>query len=161
MSDLAATGATPMKPHRVVVFHDPHVSLGIACRLMMDRPAFARLPFGALMGVTLAQIERGHVRFFLDSADVVVGFFGYALCDAADAEAWAFRDAPLADADCRSGDHVVINAWVGGDEAARSAMLEEARRVTVGKVALFYKRFYPDGRIRPVRLPRTCFHQPP
>jgi hemolysin-activating ACP:hemolysin acyltransferase len=146
--------------YRPIVFHDIHVTLGIACRLMMHQPAFSDLPFGSWMGVLVGQAERGHVRFFIDRAEAVVGFFGYAICMQADADAWAFRNAPLTDAQSRGGDCVLFNAWVGVHPAVRATMVEEMRRVSAGKAALYYKRFYPDGRVRPIRLPLTEFHVP-
>ena len=152
-----------MPPCRAIVFRDPHVAIGVACRLMLHKPAFAALPFGAWMAAVVGQAERGHARFFIDRDEVVRGFFGYALCAAADAEAWAFREATLADERCRAGDCMVINAWVGGEGAdgpLRAAMVAEARRISGACEALYYKRFYPDGRIRPIRLPRTRFHRP-
>lgn len=144
--------------YRTVVFQDLHVGLGIASRLMLGQAAFAGLPFGPWMSTLLAQAERGHVRYFLDPADLVHGFFGYGLCSRADAEAWAFRDAPLDGTRCREGPCMIVNAWICLEPAARPAMVAEARRLTADKETLYFKRFYPDGRVRPVRLPRTRFH---
>ncbi len=144
--------------YRAVVFQDLHVGLGIAARLMLGQPAFAGLPFGPWMGTMLAQAERGHVRFFLDADETVRGFFGYGLCSRTDAEAWAFRDARLDGARCREGPCMIVNAWIGLEPAVRPAMVAEARHLTADKEAFYFKRFYPDGRVRPVRLPRTRFH---
>ena len=36
-------------------------------------------------------------------------------------------------------------------------MWNEMRRVAENSTALYFKRFYPDGRVRPVRLPSTKF----
>lgn len=150
MSDSIIDGlhaGTAQSRYRTIVFNDPDRALGIACRLMLGQPAFALLPFGTWVGVLAAQSRRRHVRFFIDNADRVLGFFGYALAPLAEAHAWAFAEACIGDG--LSGDCLIVNAWVAADKRVVAFMCKEMRRVAHDKKAIYYKRFYPDGRARP------------
>jgi hypothetical protein len=76
---------------------------------------------------------------------LIVGFAGWAFTTREKADAWiAGASDPLFE-DSKSGEIIVINAW------------DEMRKVGGAKEAVYYKRFYNDGRLRPVRLPVNEF----
>ena len=144
----AMIDAPAASPLRLMVFKDPNAGIGVALRLMLRYPAFARQPFGQWADVLAGQARRGHQLFVIDAASEVRGFLGYALASRPDAEAWAAGGAPLTDAQCTAGDCLVINAWVSCDGAARRFMLRELRRLGLRKQVALFRRVYPDGTVR-------------
>jgi hypothetical protein len=63
----------------------------------------------------------------------------------------------LRDADCRAGDCVIFNVWAADSLAAHRFMVDVGRKVIEGKRVIYFKRHYPAGRMRPVRLAATDF----
>ena len=132
---------------------DPAVALGLAVEFLMKRPVFAKLPFGDWTQVLLGQINRGHFFFAVDALRRVHGMLGWALTDEALAEAWVEGRAELRDEDCRNGDCVIINVLAGDSADANRAVADAGRRVLAGKRLFYAKRYYANGRTRPLRLP--------
>jgi hemolysin-activating ACP:hemolysin acyltransferase len=130
---------------------DPAAALGMAANYMMSKPAFARQPFGQWTGVLVGQINRGHYYFVVDGSQRVRGFLGWALATRDNAEAWVQGRRDLALLDCLQGDCVIFNAYLA-DPPAHRFVLDAARKVGSGKVMAYFKRYYRDGRTRPVRL---------
>jgi tetratricopeptide (TPR) repeat protein len=135
----------------------PVISLGLAVEYLRKKPAFARLPFGEWSQVLVGQINRGHFCFIVDEQRQIRGFFGWALTSERLAEEWVEGRSGLSDADCRAGDCVIFNAWAAESFRAHRFMVDTGRKVIEGKRTLYFKRHYPDGRTRPVRLPATNF----
>jgi tetratricopeptide (TPR) repeat protein len=133
------------------------VSLGLAVEYLRKKPAFARLAFGEWSQVLVGQINRGHYYFIVDQHQRVHGFFGWALTQELLAEQWVEGRSGLRDEECRTGDCVIFNVWSAESTRAHRFMVDTGRTVIEGKRTLYFKRHYPDGRTRPVRLAATDF----
>jgi hemolysin-activating ACP:hemolysin acyltransferase len=131
----------------------PAVSLGLAVEYLMKKPAFAKLPFGEWSQVLIGQINRGHFFFAVDERRRVRGMFGWALTSEAIAEEWVTGRRELRSEDCSDGDCVIINVLAADSPEADRVLAEEGIRVLAGKRLFFAKRYYPNGRTRPVRMP--------
>ena len=150
-SSTAATGLTAWRPQ------NPALSLGLAVEYLRKKPAFAKLAFGEWSQVLVGQINRGHYYFIVDQQQRVHGFFGWALTQEHLAEAWVEGRSGLRDEECREGDCVIFNAWAAESPRAHRFMVDTGRKIIEGKRTLYFKRHYPDGRTRPVRLAATDF----
>jgi len=142
---------TPAHQLRAQRFANPVFALGMATSYLMNKPAFAALPFGHWSRVLIGQINRGHYLFVL-SGKSVVGFAGWALASTRDAEAWlAGRSDPAAQ-DGRAGECIILNVWDASTAEAHKMLVDEMRRVVKDKVAIYAKREYGGGRSRPLKL---------
>jgi len=128
------------------------VSLGLAVEFLRNKPAFARLQFGEWSQVLFYQAARGHCFFVVDQQRKVHGFLGWALTNERLAEEWVEGRAGLRNEDCLAGDRVIINAWAADSAGANRILLETARKLFGREHTLYFKRHYPDGRTRPMRL---------
>jgi len=133
------------------------VALGLAVEYLRKKPAFARLAFGEWSQVLVGQINRGHYYFIVDQQQRIHGFFGWALTQERLAEEWVEGRSGLRDEECRAGDCVIFNAWAAESPRAHRFMVDTGRTIIEGKRTLYFKRHYPDGRTRPVRLAATDF----
>jgi hemolysin-activating ACP:hemolysin acyltransferase len=131
-------------------FDNPATALGTAVGYLMTRPAFARLAFGTWTHVLLGQISRRHYAFVYDG-DSVVGYAGWALANADDAEAWLNGDAGLPADAGRTGDTLVVSAWAVTSPEAHRLLVEHLRRAAAGKNIVYGKRIYRDRHARPIR----------
>lgn len=147
-----SSGAAPAL--RLAIVKDPFKALGLAVAHLMGKPVHAGLKFGAWSRVLAAQAGRGHCRFVIDPQGRVVGLLGYALADRAAAERWvAGEDVRI---DGREGTCVIFNVWSADAPEARDLLLAAARQVSQGR-DIYFRRIYPDGRARPVRIPANAF----
>ena len=128
------------------------VALGLAVSYLMTKPAFARLPFGDWSRILVGQINRGHYYFVGDGSRQIQGFVGWALATREKAEAWADGRRSLSHEDSKAGECLVFNAWVANNTRVHRFMVDEARKIVQDKETLYFKRHYPDGSTRPVRL---------
>ncbi len=131
---------------------DPAAALGLAVEFLSKKPAFAKLQFGEWSQVLFYQVARGHFFFVVDQERRVRGFLGWALTPQALAEQWVEGRAGLRSDQCRDGDCVIVNAWAADTGAANRFIVETARKLFAGKRTLYFKRHYPNGRTRPMRL---------
>jgi hemolysin-activating ACP:hemolysin acyltransferase len=148
-----ASAARPVAPGgrlEARTLGDPATALGIAASYLMTRPAFARLAFGHWTRVLAGQINRGHYVFVYEKNEVV-GFAGWALANAEDAQAWLDRDSASPPNEGRSGDCIVVNAWAASTPGAHRVLVDHVQRVAAGKRAVYAKRIYRDRRSRPLR----------
>lgn len=123
----------------------------MAVAFLMADPAFQELRFGHWARVLAGQIRRGHFLFVTQGSNVV-GFAGWALTGHDMAEAWLAGLSELISEDSQDGDFVILNAWKTKTPAAGRFLIDTFRRMFRSKKALYYKRFYADGRKRRVRL---------
>ena len=144
--------ATPIPSFALWRPEDRRVSLAAAVEYLSQKPAFARLPFGEWSRVLVFQIDRGHALFVVDVDRRARGFIGWALAERIRAEEWVAGRSALNSEECRSGDAVILNAWVADSEPANRFLIDAARRIFADKGAVYFKRMYPDGRVRPARL---------
>ena len=151
-----AAWAEPAVP-RLFKPENPEAALAQAAVYLMSKPAFAALPFGEWMGVLVGQINRGHFFFVIDERRKVQGFAGWALTTRDQAEAWLAGQAHLAEEVCREGDCVIINVWAAESRAALRLMVNAMREIGATRPTLYFKRHYPDGRTRVIRLATTDF----
>lgn len=128
-----------------------YAALGRAVSYMMTKPAFANAPFGHWAKTLTGQINRKHYFFVLRDGQIA-GFLGWAFVDEAKAQLWVDGEADIGFGDSLNGDCVVINAWASDDDGVNRFILNELRRVSCNKKRAFAKRFYKDGRVRPVIL---------
>jgi hemolysin-activating ACP:hemolysin acyltransferase len=132
--------------------NSPLTALGLAVNYLMTKPAFAQLGFGAWSRILVGQINRGHYRFVLDDGSRVTGFLGWALVDEAGAESWLRGSGGFRDIDGKSGDCIVFNAWASNTASANRFVLIAAREAMLGCRLGYFKRYYDDGGIRPMRM---------
>jgi hemolysin-activating ACP:hemolysin acyltransferase len=130
---------------------NPYQALGMAVAFLMADPAFQELQFGHWARVLAGQVRRGHYLFVVHR-DRVVGFAGWSLTDHDRAEAWLAGRGELAFEDSQAGDCVILNVWKATTPAANRLLVDAFRRMFRHKEALYYKRFYADGRRRRARL---------
>lgn len=148
-SNEALGGAAGLQVFRP---ENPATALGLAVQYMMTRAPFAQLPMGAWCRVLVGQINRGHYQFVLDTRNNVVGFLGWAVASEDHAEAWLQGRRAVANAEAKDGDCIIFNAWAADSEKINRFVLAAARAAARGKRLIYSKRYYRDGRIRPLRL---------
>lgn len=130
----------------------PAIALGLAVSYLMVKPAFANLRFGEWSRILVGQINRGHYCFAIDEASQIQGFVGWALTSRDKAEAWVEGRGALSYEDSLAGDCLVFNAWSANSTRVHRFLVDEARKLISDKQILYFKRHYPDGTTRPVRL---------
>jgi Flp pilus assembly protein TadD len=131
---------------------DSAASLGLAVEFLGKKPAFAKLQFGEWSQVLFYQVARGHFFFVVDQDRRVLGFLGWALTPETLAEQWVEGRAGLRNEQCREGDCVIVNAFAAETSAANRFIVDTMRKLFANKRTLYFKRHYPDGRTRPMRL---------
>jgi hemolysin-activating ACP:hemolysin acyltransferase len=133
------------------------VALGLAVNHLMGRPAFATLRFGDWSRVLVGQVNRRHYYLAIDEANQVQGFLGWALTTRDKAEEWIAGRSALSYEDSRDGDCLIINAWAANSSEAGRLLRDAARRIGLGKQAVYFKRHCKDGNLRPMRLSPNSF----
>jgi hemolysin-activating ACP:hemolysin acyltransferase len=131
----------------------PAAALGLAVEYLCAKPAFARLPFGEWAQTLFWQTARKHYIFALDRDRRIAGYMGWAFAESSLAESWLKGGGGMSNAQCLDGDCVIVNAWAADGEAANDFLRGAAASLFAGRRALYFKRHYPDGRERAVRLP--------
>jgi hemolysin-activating ACP:hemolysin acyltransferase len=144
----------PARPElRVFRPDNPYVALGLAVSHLMTKPAFAALRFGEWSRILVGQINRKHYYFVVDGKNQVQGFLGWAVTSKDKAEAWVEGRGGLSyDDDSFDGPSIIFNTWVARNGKVNRFLLQEARKIIVGKDTVYFKRYYKDGSKRPVRL---------
>ena len=132
-------------------------SFGLAVEFLRRKPAFAKLQFGEWSQVLISQVNRGHFFFVIDQHRRIQGFLGWALTHKHLAEQWFEGRSGLRNEECREGDCVILNAWAAETHRANRFILDTVRRLFAGKRTIYFKRQYPDGRARPMRLSVNSF----
>lgn len=130
---------------------DPVMALGLAVEHLMRKPAYDGLKFTDWSKILAGQINRGHYRFVLDANGLVLGMVGWALTDKAVAEQWV-RGAASGEIPGREGNCIIFNVWSADTAEINRVVLGAAREAMRGCETLYFRRFYSDGRTRPVRL---------
>jgi hemolysin-activating ACP:hemolysin acyltransferase len=136
---------------------NPATALGLAVSHLMTKPAFAALGFGHWSRVLVGQINRKHYHLVLDTQNRVAGFVGWVMTNEAAADAWLRGHRPIEGPDMDDGDCIIINAWSADTPAVNRLALAAMRDAGRDRRLIYFKRFYPDGRVRPMRLPMTAF----
>jgi hemolysin-activating ACP:hemolysin acyltransferase len=136
---------------RVVTGIDPARALGLSVSYLMTKPAFAALPFGHWSRILTGQINRRHYLIAIEG-DRVVGFLGWALTNEENGELWLQGRGELSYKDSLSGDIVLINAWAAESNEITRLIFDRVRDIIHSHRKVYFKRFYPDGRVRPSRL---------
>ncbi|WP_373504756.1 toxin-activating lysine-acyltransferase [Aestuariivirga sp.] len=149
---MANNISKPHTPFRIFRPSLPQTALGFAVAHLMTKPAFANLKFGNWSRILAGQINRGHYSFVVDATKNVHGFAGWGFVTRDKAEDWVEGRAGLSYQDCLQGECIVFNAWSATDFAVHRFMVDEARKLISGKQTMYFKRYYPDGSTRPVRL---------
>jgi hypothetical protein len=49
----------------------------------------------------------------------------------------------------RCGPSIIFNAWAASNDKVNRFLLQEARKIIVGKDTVYFKRYYKDGSTRP------------
>ena len=148
------TKAPPAPRPELRVFRpdSPYTALGLAVNHLMTKPAFAQLRFGEWSRILVGQINRKHYYFVLDGKNQVQGFLGWALTTKDKADAWVEGRGGLSYEDSLQGDCIVFNAWAASSLKVNRFLLQESRKVMQGKELVYFKRYYKDGRVRPMRM---------
>lgn len=126
-------------------------ALGMAVSYLMNKPAFAKQPFGIWSKVLVGQLNRGHFLFIIKGGQIV-GFAGWSVTNKRRAEDWITEKADIPYEESNEGDCFVFNAWAGDSFRAHRFLLDKMRPVFASCEMIYYKRAYKDGRNRPVRL---------
>jgi hemolysin-activating ACP:hemolysin acyltransferase len=142
--------ATSLPELRLFRPDNPYLALGLAVVHLIKMPAFANLRFGDWSQILVGQINRKHYYFVVDSKNKIQGFLGWAITTKDKAEAWVQGHGGLSESGT-DGDCIVVNAWAASTLKVNSFLVREARRIFNGK-ALYFKRYYKDGSVRPGRL---------
>ncbi len=126
-------------------FPNPHAALGRAVNLLRGVEPFASYRFGQLSGTLMGQVRRNHYLFtFRDKR--IVGYAGWALCEAEMARAWVEGGYVPTYEECLKGD-----SWIGMTfyADAPGACLYQARqcRLSCPNHKVFFRRDY-HGRQR-------------
>jgi hemolysin-activating ACP:hemolysin acyltransferase len=128
------------------------LALGLAVNHLMTKPSFMRMRFGELSQLLAGIVNRDQYFFVVDQTRQIQGFAGWALTSRSNAEDWLGGRRALASKDCITGECIVMNAWSANTMTTHRYMVREARKVLGDKDAIFFRRFYGDGRMRPVRI---------
>lgn len=136
--------------------NDDFKALGVATSQMMGDPSFGRLRFGHWARTLAGMINRKHYLIATEGK-IVTGFIGWALTNETVAERWLEGKGEISYEDALDGDCVLINAWIAKTRATNKHLLNEIRRFGADRRLVYFKRFYPDGRMRPMRLEVTEF----
>src|SRR5215469_11207701 len=127
-------------------------AVGLAAEYLSRKPAFAKLPFGDWAQVLFHQVVRGHYLFVVNQDRRVCGFLGWALTSQHLAELWVEGRSGLKNDECLAGDCVIVNAWSADTTVVNRFLLGAMRKLFADRRAIYFKRHYPDGRERPMRL---------
>ncbi len=130
---------------------NPYAGLGRAVSYMMTKPSFAKQSFGLWSRILTGQINRNHY-FFAFEGEKVIGFAGWAITTEDRARDWMANKGEIASAHSNEGDCFIINAWAADSMPINNFILRELRAFAAPYRLLFAKRFYKDGRTRPVEL---------
>lgn len=145
----------PEVPLKAVRMTDANMALGLAVRLFMADKALAQLPFGHWSPILWGQIQRNHYHFIVEGSEAL-GFLGWCLAKESDAERWlAGGELPFDKS--YAGDCMIINAWIARGTRVNRFVLQEARHAGRNVKWVYFKRFYADGRNRPMKLAATKF----
>jgi hypothetical protein len=153
-SELPPPASPPAAPPvRLLTGLDPARALGLSASYLMTKPAFARLPFGHWTRILVGQVNRGHY-LLAQGERGIEGFLGWALTTGED---WLAGRGELSFADSKAGPILLINAWAAESNAVTQVVLERLRTIGRDQEKVYFKRFYPDGRVRPGRLGVNAF----
>lgn len=130
---------------------DDYKALGVAVSLMLTEPSFARLPFGFWSSILVGQIRRKHYIFALEGGKTT-GFLGWARTTEDVAERWLTQKSEITFEQSLAGDCILVNAWVAKTPATHQFLREQLRVIGQDARLLYGKRYYKDGRVRPIRL---------
>lgn len=140
--------------YRAIRDKNPFAACGRTVSYLMKVPNLARLPFGQLSRLIVGQINRGHYFFVVDGSSAICGYCGWSQATHEQAEAWLTRNADVSNEETVDGPVCVINIWQASSPKANAAILGAWRTLVHPKTELVVaKRFYPNGTIRPLRLP--------
>jgi hemolysin-activating ACP:hemolysin acyltransferase len=142
----------PLPVLRMMRPGDPVIALGLAVSHLMTKRAFAGLNFGAWSRILVGQINRGHYYFVVDGTNRIQGFVGWAETTKNKAEAWVEGLRGLSGEEAKGGDCIVFNAWSANNSGVNRFLLEVAREIMLGKEMVYFKRYYANGKTRPVRV---------
>lgn len=130
---------------------DDYKALGVAVSLMLTELSFARLPFGFWSSILVGQIRRKHYIFALEGGKTT-GFLGWARTTEEVAERWLTQKGEITFDQSKDGDCILINAWLAKTPATNRFLLDQLRVIGRDGRLVYAKRFYKDGRVRPVKL---------
>jgi hemolysin-activating ACP:hemolysin acyltransferase len=130
---------------------DDYKALGVAVTLLMGEPSFARLPFGFWTSILVGQIKRKHY-IFASEGKKVTGFLGWARTTEEVAERWLRQKGEITFEQSKDGDCILVNVWLARTPATHQFLREQLRIIGRDARLLYGKRFYKDGRVRPLRL---------
>ena len=153
MQAISGSEAAPLPELRLFRPENPYLALGHAVAHLMNMPAFANLRFGHWSKILVGQINRKHYYIVLDNKNKFQGFLGWAITTKDTAEAWVEGRGGLSESGT-DGDCFVLNVWAASTPKVNSFIYREARKIFdgSGKEALYFKRYYKDGSMRPGRM---------
>ncbi|TFF22004.1 hypothetical protein E3C22_15255 [Jiella endophytica] len=136
-----------------------HAAVGRALAYCMTDDVFGQMPLRAIARLIIGQVNRSQY-FFLMEDGVVHGYCGWMRCTAADGEAWVTGRQPEPHP-VPDGEACIVNMWKSSGPEVNAAISRELRRRLADATHLYARRFYADGRIRPVRITAPRFAATP
>jgi hemolysin-activating ACP:hemolysin acyltransferase len=145
----ARTGSGGLTLARV---RPPARALGLAASYLRTKPVYAGMKFNAWSQVLAGQANRGHCLFAFDAGGRVAGLLGWSLADREAAEQWVMGKigARIGGMD---GDCILFNLFSADDDHVRRLLLAAGARQSRDCRMVYFRRRYPDGSMRPVRIP--------
>jgi hypothetical protein len=144
----------PGPAYRATRDRNPFAACGRTVSYLMNIPNLARLPFGQLAKLVVGQINRGHYFFVVDPSSAICGYCGWTQATHAEADAWLEKNIEVGSVHSKDGPVSVINVWQASSPSANAVIIGALRTMLHPATELVVaRRFYPDGTIRPVRLP--------
>ncbi len=118
----------------------------------MGEPSFARLPFGFWTSILVGQIKRKHY-IFASEGKTVTGFLGWARTSEEVAERW-LRPRRARSPSPNPSTATASSSTPGSPRpiATNRFLLDQLRVIGRDGRLVYAKRFYKDGRVRPVKL---------
>jgi hemolysin-activating ACP:hemolysin acyltransferase len=134
---------------RCLQLRDPMQAYGHTVNLLRKTEPFRHYRFGSFAGVVLGQILRKHYVLTLAGKEVV-GYFGWALCDKAIAEAWIERNYVPTFEECNGGDTFVIATFYGKTKQVTFFTTRHVRKM-YPNIEVYGRRDYGE-RLRPMKV---------
>ena len=125
-------------------FRNPREALGHAVALLRNVEPFASYKFGRFTSSLAGQVRRGHYLFTFEDGRIA-GYFGWARCSEAVAEAWVGGDTTPAYNDCLEGPCLVAMTFHAKSRRVTFYQARKGRELNAN-CKIYIPREYTDNR---------------
>lgn len=144
MSEQPAAAAPKRGDLSTRRFRNPREALGHAVALLRQTEPFASYRFGRLSAALAGQIRRDHYFFTFEDGRIA-GYFGWARCTEAVAEAWVGGDTTPAYKDCLEGPCLVAMTFHAKSRHVTFYQARKGREINAN-CKVYIPREYTDNR---------------